>query len=496
MSGGRCLGGSTSINGLAYGRGSSSIYDLWQLLGNPGWSWNDVVSFFKKSTSLAPSTTDVRYATYDVDAYSADGPVKLNYPGFFQPSSAAFVDGLAAQNITPVTVELNSGNNVGAKQEPLTIDAMFQRSSSFDNYYQQAKSRPNLKVLTLAAVRQIMISQNGPALAATGVVYMDQNTGMVMNATANKEVILSAGSIQTPQLLMLSGIGPSQELQKNGIDIMLDNPNIGANLEDHPYFSLIIRANPSASSSMFYNDISKLQQVEMEYTQNKSGPFTAPVGTAFGFEKISETELASLGASPEYLSTRANQAHVEYYYESVFYPTRPTPQYPPALNESFFSITAGIIAPASKGSITLQSSLIMDAPMIDPNYLTAEMDQKMAIRSFRQLRKLLSDPSLQQYALGPNYGEVAPGPSVDSDEEILDYIRTTAVTVWHASGTCAMLPRGSGGVVDSNLKVYGVDGLRIVDASIMPVIPDQHTMAAVYMIAEKAAAMIKQEYGF
>lgn len=138
-------------------------------------------------------------------------------------------------------------------------------------------------------------------------------------------------------------------------------------LEDHPYFSLIIRADASASSSMFYNDISKLQQAEMEYSQNKSGPFTAPVGTAFGFEKVSEMELASLGASPEYISSRADQAHVEYYYESIFYPTRPTPQYPPALNESFFSITAGILAPSSKGSVKLQSAQIMDAPVIDPN---------------------------------------------------------------------------------------------------------------------------------
>lgn len=171
------------------------------------------------------------------------------------------------------------------------------------------------------------------------------------------------------------------------------------------------------------------------------------------------------------------------------------PQYPPYENESFISVTAALLTPVSRGNVTLQSNSITDAPVINVNYLESPIDQNFALFMFSSLRTLLSQPVLSNYTIGPNHGEVVPGADITDDATILEYIKSTVLPVWHACGTCRMLPQSDGGVVDSQLRVYGVDGLRIVDASIFPVIPDQHIQGPTYMVAEKAADLIKQEYG-
>jgi len=166
-------------------------------------------------------------------------------------------------------------------------------------------------------------------------------------------------------------------------------------------------------------------------------------------------------------------------------------------NTSYISFTAGLIAPLSRGSVSILSNSNSDPPQIDLQYYSDPVDQAVAIYAFKNLRKILAQfAAISNFTIGPNNGEVAPGPSVESDEDILNYIRETAVPIWHASGTCAMLPKEQGGVVDDTLKVYGVEGLRIVDTSVFPVIPDQHTQGPTYMLAEKAADIIKQAYEF
>ncbi|KAI9846711.1 MAG: hypothetical protein M1837_003766 [Sclerophora amabilis] len=492
---GRCLGGSSAINGLTYGRGSSSIYDLWQSLGNPGWSWEDVFPLFIKSTHFNPPTDNVKYQGYDPSGYG-DGPVQVGYPGnyYSAPGSSAFIESLGAIGVEP-TNDLNTGNNVGAKQETLTLDTEYHRSSAYDNYYIQAMDRPNLRVLTGAPVQRIILKEEGSAVYATGVIYTDYASGATINATCSKEVIMSAGSFQTPQLLLLSGIGPPATLAANGIQMYIDNENVGKNLQDHSYFSLNVRTEADVSYSSLYSDISRMQAAEMEY-QESQGPFIAPIGPSFGFEKLNASTLAQLDPANS-LADRQNQSHIEYYYETTFYPNRPTPQYVPLSNESYVSFTAGVLAPSSRGYVSIESSSTSDPPQINLNYFSSPTDQALGIYAFKNLRKVLG-----RYAasfgntIGPNNGEVSPGPSVESDADILEYIRNTAVTVWHASGTCAMLPQGSGGVVDARLRVYGVSGLRVVDTSIFPIVPDHHTQGPVYMVAEKAAQLIKEDYGF
>ena len=232
----------------------------------------------------------------------------------------------------------------------------------------------------------------------------------------------------------------------------------------------------------------------MEY-QSSEGPLIAPIGPSFGFEKINETTLEKLDTTRS-LANRHNQSQIEYYNETIYYPDVPTPEYTPLPNESYISLSAGIIAPVSRGTVSIKSSSNSDPPQINLNYYAAETDQNIAIYAFKNLRKVLAQYATYGWTIAPNNGEVSPGPSVESDADILNYIRNTAITVWHASGTCAMLPQASGGVVDARLRVYGVNGLRIVDASIFPIIPDQHTQGPVYMVAEKAAQLISEDYGF
>jgi choline dehydrogenase-like flavoprotein len=493
---GRCLGGSSAINGLAYTRGSSSIYNLWASRGNSGWSWEKVFPYFKKSTTFnPPSAENVTAQDYDASLYS-DGPVQLAYPPYVyaHPGSEAFVESLTALGL-PKVQDLNGGTNIGTKHEPFTMDNQYRRSSSYDNYYRQARGRPNLKVLEMSPVQQVILEKAGDAVVATGVVYIDYATGQTLNATAKKEVILSAGALKTPQLLMLSGIGPTEILEEAGIQPYVLNENVGKNLQDHIYFSVIAEADPSISYSSLYHDYSKLQEATQEYKEVK-GPLTAPVGLAFGFEKISSGTLASIGASALTAQNRSDQAHIEYLYETIYYPNLPSPYYSSKeYNTSYVSFTAAILAPTSKGTVSVLSNSLSDPPQIDPQYYTTPEDRALALYSFRNLRKLLAKFATYNFTIGPNNGEVAPGPHVQSDEEVLDYIRQTAVPVWHASGTCAMLPRERGGVVDETLKVHGVQRLRVVDASVFPVIPDAHTVAPTYMVAEMAAAIIKDDYG-
>ncbi|ODQ53304.1 GMC oxidoreductase [Saitoella complicata NRRL Y-17804] len=495
---GRGVGGSTLLNGLLYGRGSATIYNLWASLGNVGWDWKSVFPYFRKSTSFIP--VDVApFQTFNETAYSTDGPISLSYPSYVSSAATGFIEALQAINVSIVD-DIMSGDALGTKEAPMVMDALHRRVSSYDGYYKPVRNRTNLTVKPLAQVQQILLEQQfHGTVAATGVVFMDSLTGMTVNVTARKETVLSAGVFQTPQLLLLSGLGPQETLDDFGLQTYLVNENIGRNLQDHCYFSLIARTEVDVSESQLYNRIDLLQAAAKEYATNHSGPLTSTVGPNYGFQQLSEAELQALGAQEIYESqNRTQQAHLEYLWESVYYPSQlPTSfsLYPPYRNESFMSLTAALLAPTSRGSVTLQSDSIQDAPVINLNYLSTEVDQQIALHAFKNLREILGQAAISQYTLGPNNGEVVPGASITDDETLLTYIKSTVIPVWHASGTARMLPEEQGGVVDSRLRVYGVQALRIVDASIFPVIPDQHIQGAVYMLAEKAADLIKEDYG-
>jgi choline dehydrogenase len=280
----------------------------------------------------------------------------------------AFIEALSSLGV-PITEELNTGNNVGAKQALMTMDATQQRSSAYDNYFMLAKERPNLTVRTLATVSQLIVEETEVGPSVAGVIYTEGLSGATTNVTATKEVIISAGTFQTPQLLILSGIGPQRTLEKFGIMPYVVNNNIGQNLQDHTYFSVIARSVPETSASQLYNNITILQAAEQQFNTTKTGPLTVPVGPNYGWQKLPLEKLKELNAT-ELLGDRANQAHIEYLWENIYYPAGPSPdglQHPPNKNESFFSITAGLVAPVSKGNVSIMSNSIQDPPLINLN---------------------------------------------------------------------------------------------------------------------------------
>ncbi|KIX06072.1 uncharacterized protein Z518_04046 [Rhinocladiella mackenziei CBS 650.93] len=501
---GRGLGGSSVTNGLFYGRGSASVFDRWVDLGNPGWGWDDLYPFSVRHTHFNPpnlnDSFDHRYQTWDPRAYS-NGPLQIGFQGEVPASNIGFIEACEAINV-PIVDELNNGNNTGVKQGTGCLDPQFRRSSSYDSFYQQARNRTNLDVLHYATVNSIQFEQgaNG-STRATGISFTDQPTALVHTANATKEVILSMGAFNTPQLLMISGIGPEGELSRNGIAAVHINENVGQHI--------MALADPGASTSSMGATESSLAAAQEQYFDHLTGPYTEPSGITNAFQQLSNATLDSIGARAIIEAGLVNQSHVEFLYESQYYPGGLTfsggvgssseqAYYVPQSNLSYISLTASSLVALSRGNVTLKSKSMSDAPNINPNYYSDPTDRVIAVNAFKDLRKLLAHPALSQYTIGPNHGEVCPGfddvPADADDDTIFQYVIANTIPNWHASGTCQMLPERDGGVVDARLRVYGIQGLRVCDVSIVPRLPDVNVQGPVFMIGEKGAEIFKEDW--
>lgn len=501
---GRTLGGSSTTNGLYYARGSASVYDQWEKKGNPGWGWNSVYHLFVKSTSFNPPTTpelsafSQDYKTFTPSLYGS-GPLELGFQGYVPPSTDGFIVACSEAANIPVVEDLNNGDGFGIKHGTATLNGKLRRSSSYDGFYQQARDRENLRVLHDSPVTGIVMSSptnSSSRPRAIGVSYIEQRTGFVSQARARNEVIVSMGAFHSPQLLMVSGIGPADELAKVGIEPVVVNENVGQHLNDHSVFSIMARAQDFASTTDMSRTPEALREAQTLFYTNLTGPYTAPSGVTNGFQKLNESQLREIGAEAIIDAGLANQTHIEYLFESVWYPWIPTPFWAPLPNESYISVTASSMVQLSRGTVTLRSASMSDSPLINSNYYADPTDGAIGVESFKYLRKILRHPALQQFTLGDFNGEVSPGPEVadDDDEAILEYIRANTIPNWHATGTNQMLPEEDGGVVNPRLQVYGVDGLRVIDCSIVPVLPDVNILASIYMLAEKGAEMIRGDW--
>ncbi|KAH9215487.1 choline dehydrogenase [Leptodontidium sp. 2 PMI_412] len=493
---GRGLGGSSVTNGLYYGRGSKSVYDHWAALGNPGWTWDAVYPLFVKHTHFNPPNLnngfDHSYETWDPSAYST-GPLQIGFQGYVPPSNVAFIQACAAANI-PIVEELNNGNNTGVKQGTGCLDSRFRRSSSWDSFGKQAKDRKNLDILHWAPVQSLQFETDAAGYAS-GVVFVDEPTGRVHVVKARKEVIVSMGAFHSPQLMMVSGIGPAATLEKFGITPVLVNENVGQGMNDHNVFSIMAVSTPVASTSQVNNNITNLMAAQDAFYNDLTGPYTAPSGITNGFQQLSNETLIEIGAQAVLDAGFIDRAHVEILYESIFYPGGTSIEYLPEGAEHYVSLTASSLVALSRGNITLRSAGMADAPVINPNYYSHPADRAIALNAFSTLSAILAHPSLTSYILS----EVSPGPAItssSSDDEIFEYIKANTIPNWHASGTNIMLPKKDGGVVDARLKVYGVKGLRVVDCSVIPVLPDVNIQGPVFMIGEKGAQVIREDWGF
>ncbi|EGP85428.1 uncharacterized protein MYCGRDRAFT_95038 [Zymoseptoria tritici IPO323] len=300
---------------------------------------------------------------------------------------------------------------------------------------------------------------------AVGVTFVE--AGIFHNISCSNEVIVSAGAFHSPFLLKQSGIGPQDELDKYGIPVVVVNDLTVLNEEQRKFYST---ADP------------------FEKAKSK---WSAPSGCTNAFQEISNDELKQIGAGAVVDAGFLHQAHNEILYESVWYPQAFNEYGQPLRNTSYISLTVSNLAALSKGSVTVGSNSALSDPVINPNYLNETADQAMAVQGVKYLRQIGEHPAWKQWV----QEEVSPGPAVQSDEDILEYARTSIIPNWHASSTCRMLPKEKGGVVDNKLRVYGTKGLRVCDVSTFGRLPDVNLVGPVYAVAERGSQIIREEYG-
>ncbi|MFT5900071.1 MAG: choline dehydrogenase [Glaciecola sp.] len=452
---GKVLGGSSSLNAMCYIRGVPEDYDRWSDMGAKGWDWKTVLPYFKKSEKQEHGESEM---------HGADGYLSVSDLRHTNPLSDVFVDAAEEIGLAKVT-DFNGSEREGLGFYQVTQENG-QRCSTAKGYLRPALARSNLTVFTKALVEKIQIEDG----VATGVKL--QLDGQSIELTASKEVLLSAGAINSPQVLMLSGVGPKEHLTENSIECIVDLPGVGQNLQDHLDAIVQHRCKNHDSYSISLALIPRYVKAAFNYMFKRQDLFTSNVAEAGGFDR---TQTA--GDIPD----------IQYHFLPAI-----------LLNHgrtTAFGYGYGVhvcgLYPKSRGEIKLRSNKPNDPATIDPHYLEHADDQKVMIDGVRRARNILAAPSFEKY----KSWEIGPGPDAQSDEEILAFIRKKAETIYHPVGTCKMGDISDVmTVVDSELKVKGIKGLRVVDAAVMPTLVGGNTNAPTIMIAERCADLIKQEY--
>ncbi len=447
---GKVLGGSSSINGMVYIRGQHEDFDLWRQLGNPGWAAADVLPYFRRA----------EHQTRGEDAYHATGgPLCVSDVQEGHPLCEAFIKACAEAGHKR-NDDFNGREQDGVGYHQTTI-RNGKRCSTAVGYLHPAMKRPNLRVVTHAHTQKVLLT----GTHATGVAFRENGQDRV--ATARREVILCGGAIGSPQLLMLSGIGPYAHLQEMGIPVIHHLPGVGQNLQDHYSAAIKLKCKfPITVNDVMMSNLKKLK-TGLDYMLLRKGPLTAIAAEVALFART-RPELAS----PDVKFSIA-----------TFSADRPQD----GLHKwSGFTLLVYQLRPESRGEITLKSADAHDAPAMRPNYLAAETDRRALVDGLKMGRGLLGSAPMQAYV----ESEFLPGDGVRTDAELLDYARNTGGTVFHPTSTCKM-GIDPLSVVDPELRVYGITGLRVADASVMPAVISGNTNAGTIMIAEKAADMIR-----
>lgn len=448
---GRVLGGSSSINGLLYIRGQAEDYNHWRQLGCTGWSYEDVLPYFRRAEHQQRGTDEF---------HGGDGPLAVSDMRVRRDICDAYIEA-AEKNGIARTRDFNGAQQEGAGYFQLTARNGF-RCSAAVAYLRPARNRPNLTIVTNAQTQRLTFEGR----RVTGVVYQLGNT--TQTVTANKEVILSAGAIHSPHLLMLSGIGPQAALQQAGIQVLHDLPGVGQNLQDHLQVRLTYASTKKTLNDEVNNPLLKMG-IGLRYALFRTGPMSMGASQVGIFARVDEA-----AATPDI------QFHIQ-----------PLSSDAPGLGlHKYSAFTASIcqLRPESRGHLALLSANPQQAPAIHPNYLATPKDCEITVAGIKLARRLADTTPLKDFVKS----EMLPGAAIQSDDELLDFARNHATTIYHPVGTCKM---GSDpmAVVDSRLRVIGIDGLRVADASIMPTIVSGNTNAPAIMIGEKAADLIFED---
>ena len=450
---GRVLGGSSSINGMLFVRGNPADYDNWAQMGCRGWTYDECLPHFKAMERYAPGD----------DAYRGkDGPLLIEDYRTILPITHRFVEA-AQQAGLPFAKDLSGATPAeGVGYSQMSRNGRF-RGSTAQTFLRNARSRSNFRVLTNATALRILLEGR----RAIGV-RIDQ-MGREMDVRARREVIVSSGSVNSPHLLQVSGIGPAAHLQSIGVAVAHDLPGVGSNLSDH----YVARVSHRVKDARSINELSRgllLGGEIAKWVLTGKGALTFGVSSAQAFCRSREGL-----ASPDL--------------QLLFSPASYDPAVFGALErEPGATVAVSIARPESRGSIMARSADPLERPAIRPNYLSAPADIRVIEAGIAIARRIFSQPAFNRHSAG----EIVPGPDVRTPDEILDYVRRFGTTIYHPVGTCRM-GEDPMAVVDSRLRVRGMSGLRVIDASIMPQVTTGNTNAPTIMIAEKGASMIRED---
>jgi choline dehydrogenase len=449
---GKVLGGSSSINGMLYVRGNPADYDGWAQMGCTGWSYDEVLPFFRKSE---------RYAPGDAAFRGKDGVLPVEDYRTVLPLTRRFVEA-AQQSGIPFTPDMNGRTQEGVGYSQMTRNGRF-RGSTARTFLAAARGRPGLRIETGAAATRLLFEGR----RCIGVEF--RQNGTLRRARAGRDVVLSGGAINSPQLLQLSGVGPAAHLQELGVPVLHDLPGVGANLSDHYAMRIAYRIRGLAS----INELSRGWRLAREagrWLATGRGALTFGVTSASVFWRTRE------GLSSPDLQLLFTPAS---YDQNQFGALERVPG---------MTVAICAVRPESRGSVLARSADPSDYPAIRPNYLAAPGDVQVILAGLRLSRRILAAPALAPHVVA----EIAPGAQLQTDEELTQAIRLGGGSLYHPVGTCKM-GIDPMAVVDPRLRVHGIDGLRVVDASVMPTVTTGNTNAPSIMIGEKGAAMIRED---
>ncbi|MEM7748911.1 MAG: choline dehydrogenase [Pseudomonadota bacterium] len=449
---GRVIGGTSAINGLLYVRGQAQDFDTWRQLGNSGWSYEDVLPYFKRAEDQERGADDF---------HGSGGPLGVSDVRMNNPLCEAYIKASVAAGV-PHTTDFNGASQEGAGYYQLTTKDG-RRCSTAVGYLKPVLSRENLELISDAAVERLVMDGK----RVTGVTF--QQGGQTKTVRARREIILSAGAIGSPQVLQLSGIGPGAVLSDAGIEVQHELPGVGENLQDHLQVRFVYETTLRDSLNTVWHSRMKQMRVGIDYMLARQGILTIGAGVAGVFAK-SRPEL------------EAPDMQIHFMPLSSVGPGQGLHKYP--------GVTASVcqLRPDSRGTLKITSASPSAQPNIVSNYLAQETDKDVLLNGLHLLRRIARQPEFAQFVAR----EVYPGDDVVTDDELMAYAREVATTIFHPCGTCKM---GSDplAVVDERLRVHGVDGLRVADASIMPTMTSGNTNAPTIMIGEKASDMVLED---
>jgi len=504
---GKCLGGSSALNFMVHHRGSTASYQKWaDIVDDQSYTLDNLTPYFKRSVTFTPpsgrSLDNVTTNYNPSDFSSSGGPVQVGYGQWLTVGGTWLQKAFETMGIKE-TNGFNSGNLLGYHFSQSTIRASDQTRSSSAAYIHaiqdNSATSKNLKVFTRTQAKRVIFDTSSGRPKASGVEVTALRGLSNYKIVARQEVILSAGAFQSPQLLMLSGIGPADQLAEHGISQIVSAPGVGQNMWDHILFGPSYSVNFPTVGSFIINPVA-LALALVEYIASATG-FLTYAADILGWEKLSKLSSYRSQFSSETLNALdefpEDWPEVEYINADAYAGDFSFPILQQPLDgKKYVGILGAMVAPMSRGNVTLQSSSHLIKPAVNPNWLSHPVDQEVAVAWYRRMREVFATPDYQSQLEKPGT-EAYPGLDKNSDEQILNVIRESAMTVWHAAGTCRMgksmvengvkVPVDDMDVIDSEAKVFGVDGLRVVDASSFPLLPPGHPMSTIYALAEKIA---------